>query len=321
MWALLLSSCVGFERTPNVTDKPLYTAPHTTAFYAHRGGSGYWPQNSRLAVRSLVERFSASASNSGFQGIEVDIVLSKDKIPLLAHDPWVSPKYCQYSDGRKIENRYLIKDLSFSQLEKQFTCGGSTDPDFSGAVRHAESMMSLAELFTWLKSVPELGIFLDLKIQPPLTATAAQYAKAINGAWHQAKLGNKLIVEGPDRASLRAYRRFLHMPYTPALSYPPFLADANWLKTGAKTLVKTRWRADRAARKARRAKAGAIVSPALIYQQSTVDHLRQQSTLAVAFTASDANQEDVDALCHSGVDIIIVDYPGKLSCEGRAGKP
>lgn len=46
--------------------------------FAHRGASGYRPQNSLSGVKKAVEL--------GAQAIEFDVQLSKDGIPIVIHD-------------------------------------------------------------------------------------------------------------------------------------------------------------------------------------------------------------------------------------------
>src|SRR5262245_57215457 len=58
---------------------------------AHRSGAGNWPENSRTAVRGAVA--------AGYGGIEFDLVLTSDRIPVLSHDAALNPQLCTRADG------------------------------------------------------------------------------------------------------------------------------------------------------------------------------------------------------------------------------
>ncbi len=85
-WLMLLYSAPTLlthaEPAMNSISKPV--------LFAHRAGSGLWPQNSRHAVTQFLETI-APASNAG---LELDIVLTKDMSPVLAHDPWIHKTLC-----------------------------------------------------------------------------------------------------------------------------------------------------------------------------------------------------------------------------------
>ena len=52
---------------------------------AHRAGGGQWPQNSRTAVLHCIDRAWAGIPNY-IDGMEMDIVLTKDGIPVILND-------------------------------------------------------------------------------------------------------------------------------------------------------------------------------------------------------------------------------------------
>lgn len=52
-----------------------------TKNFAHRGYSGKYPENTMLAFRKAVE--------AGADGIELDVQLTKDGVPVIIHDELV----------------------------------------------------------------------------------------------------------------------------------------------------------------------------------------------------------------------------------------
>ena len=68
---------------------------------AHRGATDNWPQNSRAAVKGSVAR--------AYPSLEIDLVVTKDLVPVLSHDPWVHESLCERVDGKPIHDHVYIK--------------------------------------------------------------------------------------------------------------------------------------------------------------------------------------------------------------------
>ena len=106
--------------------------------YAHRGASGYAPENTLEAFRMAAEM--------GAHGVELDVHICKSGEIVVAHDETVD----RVSDGSG-----LIRDLSLSELKKlRFN---KTHPAFADA-----RMPTLEEVFTLLKPTG-LSINIELK--------------------------------------------------------------------------------------------------------------------------------------------------------------
>lgn len=97
--------------------------------YAHRGFSGEYPENTMLAFRKAVE--------AGCDGIELDVQLSKDGIPVIMHDEKVD----RTSDGTG-----AICNLTYDELTK-FNC---SYPKKFGNQFGFEKIPSLEEYLSWM---------------------------------------------------------------------------------------------------------------------------------------------------------------------------
>ncbi|MGN0398954.1 MAG: glycerophosphodiester phosphodiesterase [Blautia sp.] len=97
--------------------------------YAHRGFSGQYPENTMLAFRKAVE--------AGCDGIELDVQLSKDLIPVIMHDE----KIDRTSDGTG-----CICNMTYDELTK-FNC---SYPDQFGDKFGFEKIPSLEEYLAWM---------------------------------------------------------------------------------------------------------------------------------------------------------------------------
>jgi glycerophosphoryl diester phosphodiesterase len=65
-------------------------------FYAqgHRGVRGLMPENT---IEGCIE-----AVRLGFDGLEIDVVCSKDGQIVVSHDPWMSPLFCNFPNGEPV---------------------------------------------------------------------------------------------------------------------------------------------------------------------------------------------------------------------------
>jgi len=102
---------------------------------AHRGASAYYPENTMAAFRGAVEMNA--------EMIELDILLSKDGIPVVFHDATLD----EHSDGTGSLADYTLKEL------KTFDAGGWFDQKFAGA-----KIPTLEEVLKYAKGKIALNI-------------------------------------------------------------------------------------------------------------------------------------------------------------------
>jgi glycerophosphoryl diester phosphodiesterase len=281
---------------------------------AHRAGGGQWPQNSRTAVLNCIERAQAGAPEKRIDGMEMDIALTRDGIPVLSHDPWVHTTLCTTASGEPIRERVLIRDKTLAELQTQYLCGGVRDQDFPRVEPKAETIMTLEEVLQALKKAPQMLLYLDVKIDGDLTAGAEDYAQAIAKLWEAAGLPNRLYIEGPSPESLAAYRSAIKTDFVPVLSYPPFTVMENSSRTAVRARWLTRLRLDSPWTAARNAQAGAVVGPTQVIFRFAAEEARENGVQVVLFTVN--TREDIESYCGWPVDVLITDYPDLGHCPG-----
>ncbi|WP_347862802.1 glycerophosphodiester phosphodiesterase [Salimicrobium sp. PL1-032A] len=110
-----------------------------THIIAHRGASGYAPENTMAAFR-LAEKMGAD-------GVETDVQLTKDGVPVLIHDENVR---------RTTNGTGFVQDYTFDELRKLDT-GSWFSSEFTGL-----QIPSLEELLQWIIDRP-LFLHLELK--------------------------------------------------------------------------------------------------------------------------------------------------------------
>lgn len=304
-----LGLAAGYISTTDLLKPELH---HSPLIIAHRAGGGQWPQNSRTAVMNSIATSRAKDPAERYDGIEIDIVLTKDGHLVLSHDPWIHKTLCQTASAGPIGDRILIRDLTLAELQSQFICGGVPDKDFSQVTPKAEKIMTLDEVLDALKSAPEMVLYLDVKIDGEITASAEAYARAISKRLEAARLPNRLYIEGPVAESLSAYRSAIRTKFVAVLSYPPFSASENFVFTALKARWFTKLRLRNPLDKARAAKAGAVAGPKQVITWTAARQAREKGVAVVLFAPN--TRKDMDRYCTWPVDMLITDYPDLGPC-------
>jgi glycerophosphoryl diester phosphodiesterase len=89
----------------------------------HRGARGLLPENT---IESCLE-----ALKWGVDGLEIDVVASKDGQIVVSHEPWMSPIFCSFPDGKPVNTEGVrLIDLNYEDIKK-YDCGLRGHPKFS----------------------------------------------------------------------------------------------------------------------------------------------------------------------------------------------
>ncbi|MCF8216670.1 MAG: glycerophosphodiester phosphodiesterase [Chlorobium sp.] len=91
---------------------------------AHRGARAFFPENTIPAF--------CRAAALGVRVIELDLVVSRDEMLVVSHDPWITGPLCSGPDGmpldRSAKERHLIYQMDYDEIAR-FNCG-LADPAF-----------------------------------------------------------------------------------------------------------------------------------------------------------------------------------------------
>lgn len=125
---------------------------------AHRAGVGHYPENSRTAVEQ--------AFTEGYAGVEVDVALTSDRLPVLNHGTTLNPTLCTTADGGPIDEVPLA-DHTFDDLRTNYVCGGVPDPEHPSAQVIADSLMQYDEFLDFARlGDGDIVLHLDLQDTP-----------------------------------------------------------------------------------------------------------------------------------------------------------
>lgn len=111
----------------------------TTKIFAHRGASMYAPENTMAAFQL--------ADQLGAEGIEIDVHLTKDQVPVIIHDETID---------RTTNGTGYIKDYTFNEL-KSFDAGSWFDQRYTG-----EQIISLEEFCIW---ITHKSLYLNIELK------------------------------------------------------------------------------------------------------------------------------------------------------------
>ena len=129
----------------------------------HRGARGLFPENTIEGFKRTIELDIST--------LELDLVITKDHIPIVYHDFYINPNLCLDENGDSINNKknYLIYDNTLREI-KQYDCG-SLNPDLERFPEPprinipGERIPTLYEVFDLVHEYPNRNIWLNIEIK------------------------------------------------------------------------------------------------------------------------------------------------------------
>lgn len=89
----------------------------------HRGARGLAPENTFPAFQKAVEL--------GVTTLELDVVVSKDSLVIVSHEPWFNPVLTTMADGTEMDPNFKSNFFQMTYEEiKSFDCGSRLHPKF-----------------------------------------------------------------------------------------------------------------------------------------------------------------------------------------------
>lgn len=133
-----------------------------TAIYAHRGASGQCPENTMAAFKQALK--------DGADGIEMDVHLTRDGVPVVIHDETVD----RTSDGSGLVQDYTVASI------KKLSMGGWKSPQF-----RSETLPTLEEFLDWIKQTP---LLLNIELKNNILPYRGMEKKVLNMVMEQGLL-------------------------------------------------------------------------------------------------------------------------------------
>lgn len=107
----------------------------------HRGARGLMPENT---ISSFIKALEFPVST-----LELDVVVCKDSLLIISHEPWMSHHICNKPDGSPVtkeeEQGLAILKMTYDEI-KQYDCGSRGHDEFPGQQKTAVHKPSLREM-------------------------------------------------------------------------------------------------------------------------------------------------------------------------------
>jgi glycerophosphoryl diester phosphodiesterase len=111
----------------------------------HRGARGLRPENTLPAMEAALDHLVTT--------LETDTVLTADGVPVLSHDPHLTPGKCRRADGKPHAGA-LVKELEVAAIQSTYICDGLL-PD-RPAQENEPSLSPVSASFAEEKGLPHL---------------------------------------------------------------------------------------------------------------------------------------------------------------------
>ena len=132
----------------------------------HRGCRGLFPENTLPGF--------LYATKLGVTTLELDVVISKDKMVVVSHEPWMNPEICFTHQGESVEGngmQHNLYEMTYEEIIK-FDCGMKGHPRFEQQYKIPSIKPLLTELidaveyFVNVSGRPEIFYNIETKCLP-----------------------------------------------------------------------------------------------------------------------------------------------------------
>lgn len=179
--------------------------PRSFDLQAHRGGRGETTEESLRAFAKSVEL--------GVSTLEFDIVLTRDRQPLVWHDPTIQPDKCADTgpafpgDPRYPYVGKLVHELTLAQI-RTLDCGKLLNGFPRAEVVAANKIATLPEVFARTASC-DVGYNIETKVEAEQPATSAgprEFVEVILAAVRSAGMVDRVMIQSFDWRTLPMVR-------------------------------------------------------------------------------------------------------------------
>lgn len=203
-----------------------------TKIYGHRGCRGLFPENT-------LEGFE-HAINLGVDGIEWDVVVSKNKELIISHEPYLDGGYCLDKDGTEISvndgKKINFYELSSAEIQR-FDCGSKEYTKYPEQKKLKTHKPTVQEAFNYL-DLSKTTILFEVKSEEAdygsFQPSPDEYAEIIAAEIEGFEFKNNIIFMCFDPMLLEALHdllpgyRYVYLTYKPFTSVKKFLKDISF---------------------------------------------------------------------------------------------
>lgn len=296
---------------------PVHAAPDTpktVELQSHRGGRGEHTEESLYGFARSLEL--------GVTTLELDVVMTKDSVPLVWHDPQIQADKCTDTLPAFVGDRQFpyvgkdVHDLTYRQIQtlvcdKKLADFPDATPVLGNRIATLPQVFALAAKY----KNNRVRFNIETKIEAEersRSAKPAVFVSAILRAVRAAKLTRRVEIQSFDWRSLPLVRA-----QEPSIPLVALYDDTTW-KAGSRWLGPASFERSGGDVVAAASSAGFdILSPAYkLSDAALVDRAHAAGLRVIPWTVNE--KSDMRAQLSYGVDGIITDYPTRLRSVFRA---
>jgi glycerophosphoryl diester phosphodiesterase len=252
--------------------------------HGHRGARAVLPENTLPAFEHAIQ--------AGADVLELDVLVTKDNVPVVSHDPVLLPSICTGGTGTRV-----IREMTLEQF-RQWDCGAARNPAYpkqkpvpGTRPPTLDEVLALAPRGAFhfnieMKSNPQ---------RPELAPAPEEFARLLINAVRRHKLESRVILQSFDFRTLRA-----------ASKIAPAIPRAALYMGPPRDLIAM----------TREAEATTLAPNYLLVTKEVVDQAHAAGFPVVPWTPNEPALWD--KLIAAGVDAIITDDPAALIAHLKA---
>ena len=179
----------------------ILSKPNYIKIYGHRGARGDMPKNTLSGFKYIFD--------SDVLAFETDILISKDKIPVITHDFYLNPDLTKDSNGNWIKkNNIKIYDLKYEELKKYEVGELNKSTRYGKRFKDQKSVdnqkiIKLEELFELVEKFPKEDFFINLEIKSTpleegLTPNPEEMVSIVKKEILKSKYVDKILISSFD---------------------------------------------------------------------------------------------------------------------------
>ncbi len=178
-----------------------------TTIFGHRGARGIYPENT-------LEGF-LYATALGIEGLELDVVISKDKKVVVSHEPWMNPRTCTKPNNSKVSflRRKNLYRMKYGFI-REYDCGIRGNPDFPHQKKIPAYKPLLSEVIEKVEALlhsnnlPPVTYLIEIKskhrtdelLHPP----PEEFAELVVNELLRYNINNRVIIQSFDMRPLNS---------------------------------------------------------------------------------------------------------------------
>ncbi|QTN37847.1 glycerophosphodiester phosphodiesterase [Cryomorphaceae bacterium] len=263
----------------------------------HRGCRGIMPENSIPAMIRAVEL--------GVTTLEMDVVMSKDGMVLLSHEPWMSSGICLDQEGEEIQDdpkRFSIYGMTYEEV-RTFDCGSKPNERFPEQDLQESPKPSLQEVLDTVAAYCE-----EQDLPLPMVNIETKITPEGDGVFHPSP--EILVKEIAEVVNNSPFKKLMYLQsFDPRSLEVAHDTQSDWKlvlliekeRDVKKALESLSFKPD-------------VYSPFFeLLDKDAVNYLHDQEIKVIPWTVN--FQVYAEVMRDMGVDGLITDYPDRISLE------